>query len=108
GPRTKLVAVTQMSNVTGTLVDVAAICRGAKAKGVRVLVDGSQGAVHRPVAVPEIGCDFHAITGHKLYGPTGSGAIWNATEPSAELRHFLGSGDRVRAETSARGPHHDT
>ncbi|MGB3315981.1 MAG: aminotransferase class V-fold PLP-dependent enzyme, partial [Albidovulum sp.] len=68
GPRTKLVAVTQMSNVTGTLVDVAAICRGAKEKGVPVLVDGSQGSVHRPVSIPEIGCDFYAITGHKLYG----------------------------------------
>ena len=99
GPRTKLVAVTQMSNVTGTLVDVAAICRGAKAKGVPVLVDGSQGAVHRPVAVPEIGCDFYAITGHKLYGPSGSGAIWIAKERMAEMRPFLGGGDMIREVT---------
>ena len=96
GPRTKLVAVTQMSNVTGTLVDVAAIARGAKAKGVPVLVDGSQGAVHRPVSVPEIGCDFYAITGHKLYGPSGSGAIWIAKERMAEMRPFLGGGDMIR------------
>ncbi len=96
GPRTKLVAVTQMSNVTGTLVDVAAIARGAKAKGVPVLVDGSQGAVHRPVSIPEIGCDFYAITGHKLYGPSGSGAIWIAKARMAEMRPFLGGGDMIR------------
>ncbi len=96
GPKTKLVAVTQMSNVTGTLVDVAAICRGAKEKGVPVLVDGSQGAVHRPVSIPDIGCDFYAITGHKLYGPSGSGAIWIAKERMKEMRPFLGGGDMIR------------
>jgi cysteine desulfurase/selenocysteine lyase len=99
GPKTKLVAVTQMSNVTGTLVDVAAICRGAKAKGVPVLVDGSQGSVHRPVSIPEIGCDFYAITGHKLYGPSGSGAIWIAKERMREMRPFLGGGDMIREVT---------
>jgi cysteine desulfurase / selenocysteine lyase len=99
GPRTKLVAVTQMSNVTGTLVDVAAICRGARAKGVPVLVDGSQAAVHRPVSIPEIGCDFYAITGHKLYGPSGSGAIWIAKARMAEMRPFLGGGDMIREVT---------
>ena len=76
GPRTKLVAVTHMSNVLGTVVDVAAICRGRARKGVPVLVDGSQAAVHMPVDVQAIGCDFYAITGHKLYGPSGSGAIF--------------------------------
>ncbi len=96
GPKTKLVAVTQMSNVTGTRVDVAAICRGAKEKGVPVLVDGSQGAVHGPVSIPDIGCDFYAITGHKLYGPSGSGAIWIAKERMAEMRPFLGGGDMIR------------
>ncbi|MDI3335743.1 cysteine desulfurase [Defluviimonas aestuarii] len=96
GPKTKLVAVTQMSNVTGTLVDVATICRGAKEKGVPVLVDGSQGSVHRPVSIPEIGCDFYAITGHKLYGPSGSGAIWIAKERMKEMRPFLGGGDMIR------------
>ena len=99
GPRTRLVAVTQMSNVTGTLVDVAAICRGAREKGVPVLVDGSQGAVHRPVSIPEIGCDFYAITGHKLYGPSGSGAIWISKDRMAEMRPFLGGGDMIREVT---------
>ncbi|SPH17935.1 Cysteine desulfurase [Defluviimonas aquaemixtae] len=96
GPRTKLVAVTQMSNVTGTMVDVAAICRGAKERGVPVLVDGSQGAVHSKISIPDIGCDFYAITGHKLYGPSGSGAIWIAKERMAEMRPFLGGGDMIR------------
>lgn len=99
GPRTRLIAVTQMSNVTGTLVDVAAICRGAKERGVPVLVDGSQGAVHRSVSVPEIGCDFYAITGHKLYGPSGSGAIWIAKDRMKEMRPFLGGGDMIRDVT---------
>ncbi|WP_374645437.1 cysteine desulfurase [Tabrizicola sp.] len=99
GPRTKLVAVTQMSNVLGTVVDVAAICRGAREKGVPVLVDGSQSSVHMPVDVQAIGCDFYAITGHKLYGPSGSGAIWISRERQAEMRPFLGGGDMIREVT---------
>ncbi|MEI4470639.1 cysteine desulfurase [Frigidibacter sp. MR17.24] len=95
GPKTRLVAVTHMSNVLGTLVDVAAISAGARARGVPVLVDGSQASVHRPVDVPAIGCDFYAITGHKLYGPSGSGAIWIAKERMAEMRPFLGGGDMI-------------
>ncbi|MFP4043875.1 MAG: cysteine desulfurase [Rhodosalinus sp.] len=96
GPKTKLVAITQLSNVLGTKVDVAAICAGAREKGVPVLVDGSQGAVHMPVNLAELGCDFYAITGHKLYGPSGSGAIWIARERLAEMRPFIGGGDMIR------------
>lgn len=96
GPRTKLVAITQMSNVLGTVVDVETICRGARAKGVPVLVDGSQGAVHMPVDVQAMGCDFYAITGHKLYGPSGSGAIYIRRERMDEMRPFLGGGDMIR------------
>ena len=96
GPRTKLVAVTHMSNVLGTVVDVAAICRGAREKGVPVLVDGSQAAVHMPVDVQAIGCDFYAVTGHKLYGPSGSGAIYIRRERMEEMRPFLGGGDMIR------------
>jgi cysteine desulfurase / selenocysteine lyase len=99
GPRTKLVAITQMSNVLGTVVDVAAICRGAKAKGVPVLVDGSQAAVHMPVDVAAMDCDFYAITGHKLYGPSGSGAIYIAADRMAEMRPFMGGGDMIREVT---------
>ena len=96
GPRTKLVAVTHMSNVLGTVVDVAAICAGAREKGVPVLVDGSQAAVHMPVDVRAIGCDFYAVTGHKLYGPSGSGAIFIKRERMEEMRPFLGGGDMIR------------
>ncbi len=96
GPKTKLIAITQMSNVLGTRVDVAAICKGARDRGVPVLVDGSQGAVHAPVDVQAIGCDFYVITGHKLYGPSGSGAIYIRKERQAEMRPFLGGGDMIR------------
>lgn len=96
GPRTKLVAVTHMSNVLGSVVDVTAICAGASAKGVPVLVDGSQAAVHMAVDVRAIGCDFYAITGHKLYGPSGSGAIYIKAERQAEMRPFMGGGDMIR------------
>ena len=96
GPRTKLVAVTQLSNVLGTRVDIKTICDGARGKGVPVLVDGSQGAVHGPVNLAELGCDFYPITGHKLYGPSGSGAIWIRKERLAEMRPFLGGGDMIR------------
>ncbi|PTE16921.1 cysteine desulfurase [Phaeovulum veldkampii DSM 11550] len=99
GLRTRLVAVTQMSNVLGTRVDVATICAGARARGVPVLVDGSQAAVHAPVNVAEIGCDFYVITGHKLYGPSGSGAIFIRSERQAEMRPFLGGGDMIREVT---------
>ncbi|KIC22419.1 cysteine desulfurase [Leisingera sp. ANG-Vp] len=96
GPKTKLVAVTQCSNVLGTVVDVKAITQGAHAKGVPVMVDGSQGAVHMPVDVQDIGCDFYAITGHKLYGPSGSGAIYIKPERMAEMRPFIGGGDMIK------------
>ena len=96
GPRTKLVAVTHLSNVLGTVVDVKAICDGARAKGVPVLVDGSQATVHMAVNVEEIGCDFYAITGHKLYGPSASGAIWIRRARMDEMRPFMGGGDMIR------------
>jgi cysteine desulfurase/selenocysteine lyase len=99
GPRTKLVAITQMSNVLGTVVDVASICRAAREKGVPVLVDGSQAAVHMPVDVQAMGCDFYAITGHKLYGPSGSGAIFIRRDRMAEMQPFLGGGDMIREVT---------
>ena len=96
GPRTRLIAVTHMSNVLGTVVDVAAICAGARNQGVPVLIDGSQAAVHMPIDVEAIGCDFYVITGHKLYGPTGSGALWVRRERLAEMRPFHGGGDMIR------------
>ena len=98
-PRTKLIAVTHMSNVLGTVVDVKAITKAAHERGVAVLVDGSQAAVHMPVNVDDIGCDFYAITGHKLYGPSSSGAIFMKHERMAEMRPFIGGGDMIREVT---------
>lgn len=98
-PRTRLIAITHMSNVLGTVVDVAAICAGAGALDIPVLVDGSQAAVHMPVDVAAMGCDFYAITGHKLYGPSGSGAIFIKSARMAEMRPFLGGGDMIREVT---------
>ena len=99
GPKTKLVAISHLSNVLGTKVDVKAICAAARAKGVAVLVDGSQAAVHMPVDVDDIGCDFYAITGHKLYGPSGSGAIFVRRERMQEMRPFMGGGDMIHEVT---------
>jgi len=96
GPTTKLVAITHLSNVLGTRVDVKAICDGAREKGVPVMVDGSQAAVHMPVDLDALGCDFYAVTGHKLYGPSGSGAIYVNRDRLAEMRPFMGGGDMIR------------
>jgi cysteine desulfurase/selenocysteine lyase len=96
GPKTKLVAVTHMSNVLGTIVDVKTITQGAHAEGVPVLIDGSQAAMHMPVDVTDIGCDFYAVTGHKLYGPSGSGSIYVTKARMSEMRPFMGGGDMIR------------
>lgn len=101
-PRTKLIAITHLSNVLGTKVDVKSITSAAHALGVPVLVDGSQAAVHMPVDVADLDCDFYAITGHKLYGPSGSGAIYIKSERMAEMRPFIGGGDMIR-EVSKEG-----
>ncbi|MBO6791547.1 MAG: cysteine desulfurase [Dinoroseobacter sp.] len=95
-PKTKLVAITQLSNVLGTVVDVKSIIDAAHAKGVPVLIDGSQAAVHMPIDIDTLKPDFYALTGHKLYGPSGSGAIYVAPERLAEMRPFMGGGDMIR------------
>jgi len=107
GPKTKLVAVTHCSNVLGTVVDVKAISAAAHEKGVPVLVDGSQAAVHMPVDVQDLGCDFYAITGHKLYGPSGSGAIYIRPERMAEMRPFIGGGDMIKEVSKDRVLYND-
>ena len=76
--RTKLVAITHMSNVLGTVTPIKEIVRIAHARGIPVLVDGSQGAVHLPVDVQDLGCDWYIFTGHKIYGPIGH---WRALRP---------------------------
>ncbi len=97
--RTRLVAITHMSNVLGTVVDVKTIIEGAHARGVPVLVDGSQASVHMPVDVQDLGVDFYVITGHKLYGPSASGAIYVKRARMSEMRPFLGGGDMINEVT---------
>ncbi|MEX3015250.1 cysteine desulfurase [Gymnodinialimonas hymeniacidonis] len=96
GPKTKLVAMAHMSNVLGTVFDVKTVVEAAHERGIAVLVDGSQSAVHMPVDVEALGADFYAITGHKLYGPSGSGAIHIRKDRMAEMRPFMGGGDMIR------------
>jgi cysteine desulfurase/selenocysteine lyase len=96
GPRTRLVAMSHMSNVLGTVFDVKPVIDAAHERGVPVLLDGSQAAVHLPLNLDELGADFYAITGHKLYGPSGSGAIHIKAERMAEMQPFIGGGDMIR------------
>ena len=97
--RTKLVAITHMSNVLGTVTPVKEIVRIAHARGIPVLVDGSQAAVHLPVDVRDIGCDFYVVTGHKLYGPSGIGALYGRREMLEAMRPFQGGGEMIEEVT---------
>lgn len=94
--KTKLVAITQMSNALGTIVPVKDVVRLAHARGIPVLVDGSQGAVHLPVDVQDLGCDFYVFTGHKVYGPTGIGVLWAKYDHLVAMRPFNGGGEMIR------------
>jgi cysteine desulfurase/selenocysteine lyase len=94
--RTKMVAITQMSNVLGTVVPVKEVVRIAHARGIPVLVDGAQSSVHLDVDVRDIDCDFYVITGHKLYGPTGIGALFGKHEHLAAMPPFNGGGEMIR------------
>ncbi|MFO4987238.1 aminotransferase class V-fold PLP-dependent enzyme, partial [Salmonella enterica subsp. enterica serovar 1,4,[5],12:i:-] len=85
----KLLAVTHVSNVLGTINPVAAICREARKRGIVTVVDGSQAVPHMAVDVPAIGCDFYAVTGHKMCGPTGTGALWARREHLEAMPPFL-------------------
>ncbi|WP_438748185.1 cysteine desulfurase [Pararhizobium sp. O133] len=93
--KTKLVAITHMSNALGTVVPVKEICRIAHERGIPVLVDGSQGAVHMPVDVQDIDCDWYVMTGHKLYGPSGIGVLYGKTDRLKEMRPFMGGGEMI-------------
>lgn len=96
-PRTKMVAVTHVSNVLGTVVPVEEVCRIAHERGIPVLIDGSQGAVHLPVDVQDIGCDYYVFTGHKVYGPSGIGVLWGRKELLEKLPPFLGGGSMIES-----------
>jgi len=100
--RVKLVAITQMSNVLGTYTPAERIVRLAHAAGAKVLLDGSQAAVHRKVDVQALGCDFYLFTGHKLYGPTGIGVLWARRELLEAMPPFLGGGDMISSVSFER------
>ena len=95
-PDVKLLAIAHVSNVLGTVNPVAAICREARKRGIVTVVDGSQAAPHMTVDIPAIGCDFYAITGHKMCGPTGTGALWARREHLEAMPPFLGGGEMIR------------
>jgi cysteine desulfurase / selenocysteine lyase len=102
GPRTKLVAITQMSNMLGTMVPVKEVTRIAHARDIPVLVDGAQGAVHLDIDVQDIGCDFYVFTGHKLYGPTGIGVLYGKYAHLAAMPPFNGGGEMIREVSTDR------
>ena len=97
GKNTKLICITQMSNVLGSIVDVKKICKVAAEKKIATLVDGSQSVVHMPVNVSEMNCDFFVFTGHKLYGPSASGAIYINRNRVNEMEPFLGGGSMINS-----------
>ncbi len=97
-----LVALTHMSNVLGTYTPAARLARLAHDHGAKLLLDGSQAIVHRAVDVREIDCDFYVFTGHKLYGPTGIGALWARRDLLERMPPFLGGGDMIASVSFAR------
>ncbi|WP_029040048.1 cysteine desulfurase [Cucumibacter marinus] len=99
GPRTKMVAVAHMSNVLGTVTPLKQVVEIAHAKGVPVLADGSQAAVHMPVDVEDLGVDFYVATGHKLYGPSGIGVLYARKEHLEAMRPFNGGGEMIDVVT---------
>ena len=98
-PETKMVAITHVSNALGTINNVTEITRLAHDAGARVLIDGSQGAVHMPVDVQAIDCDFYVFTGHKLYGPSGVGVLYGKEERLNAMPPFLGGGEMIEHVT---------
>jgi len=95
-PRTKMVAMTQMSNALGTVVPIKEVIEIAHARGIPVLVDGAQSSVHMDIDVQELDCDFFVLTGHKLYGPTGIGALYGKTQHLEAMRPYNGGGEMIR------------
>lgn len=93
--KTKLIAITQMSNAFGTVVPIKEICAFAKERGIPVLVDGSQSAVHMPIDVQDLDCDWFVMTGHKLYGPSGIGVLYGKSDRLGAMRPFQGGGEMI-------------
>ena len=95
--KTKLISLTQMSNVFGSIVDVKTICKIAHKKNIPVVIDGSQAAVHMKINVSDIDCDFYVVTGHKLYGPSSSGTVFIKKERMKEMQPFMGGGSMIKS-----------
>jgi cysteine desulfurase/selenocysteine lyase len=95
-PSVKLAAVVHVSNVLGTINPIAELARAARRRGIPLLVDGSQALPHMPVDVRALGCDFYALTGHKMFGPTGTGALWARKEILRDMPPFFGGGEMIR------------
>ena len=95
-PDVKLLALTHVSNVLGTVNPVKDICREARKRGIVTVIDGSQAAPHRALDVPSLGCDFYVVTGHKMCGPTGTGALWARKALLAEMPPFIGGGEMIK------------
>ena len=102
GPKTRMVAITHMSNVLGTVTDMAKICQLAHDAGAQVLADGSQAAVHVPVDVQALGVDWYVMTGHKLYGPSGIGVLYGTAEALDRARPYQGGGEMIEVVTRDR------
>ena len=94
--KTKMVCITHMSNVFGSIIDVKKICHELKKRGIVSVLDGSQAIVHLEVDVKSIGCDFYTFTGHKLFGPTGTGVLYVNKSRISEMVPFIGGGEMIR------------
>jgi cysteine desulfurase/selenocysteine lyase len=95
-PEVKLACVTHVSNVLGTINPIARLARECRRRGIPLLVDGSQAAPHLPIDVRALGCDFYALTGHKMFGPTGTGMLWARREHLDAMLPFFGGGEMIR------------
>jgi cysteine desulfurase/selenocysteine lyase len=100
-PKTKLVSLAHVSNVTGALLDVRAVVEAAQAVGAKVMIDGAQRAPHGPLDLPSLGIDFYAFAGHKAYGPNGIGALWGRPELMEAMPPFMGGGSMIGRVTLA-------
>jgi cysteine desulfurase/selenocysteine lyase len=95
-PEVRLLGLTHVSNVLGTVNPVAEICREARRRGIATVIDGSQAVPHRPIDIAALGCDFYAFTGHKMLGPTGTGGLWARREHLQAMPPFFGGGEMIR------------